>query len=249
MFNSRLIPVITLLDGKAVKTIEFSRPQYLGDPLNIINQFTNLKADELLILDISTYHDKPISDIKLIQQIVDHAGMAIGYGGGLKNISQIDQIFDFGYDKIVLRSSYLDFDLISKSASKYGNQSVTICLDFNLKNSKIMINYQVNGKAYSITELENLLRELISVGIGEILIHDVLNDGTFNGLTQDPIVDYIAQLVDCPVVLMGGCNSVKEAETYLVEHDRLHSIAAGAMFTLMSKNRSVLLNYPSRIDR
>ena len=45
----RLIPCLLLLDGGLVKTTQFKRPNYLGDPINTVKLFSEMGVDELCI--------------------------------------------------------------------------------------------------------------------------------------------------------------------------------------------------------
>ena len=50
--QNRFIPVLTILDGELVKTKEFKKPIYIGDPINTVKIFNGKFVDELVILDI-----------------------------------------------------------------------------------------------------------------------------------------------------------------------------------------------------
>ena len=52
MFRPRIIPVLLLKNQGLVKTIKFDKPRYIGDPINAVRIFNDLKADELAFLDI-----------------------------------------------------------------------------------------------------------------------------------------------------------------------------------------------------
>ncbi len=53
MFRPRLIPVLLIEDGMLIKTKKFKSNIYVGDPINAVKIFNDLKADELIFLDIS----------------------------------------------------------------------------------------------------------------------------------------------------------------------------------------------------
>ena len=52
MFRPRIIPVLLLKGKGLVKSIQFKNHQYLGDPINTVKIFNDLKAEELVFLDI-----------------------------------------------------------------------------------------------------------------------------------------------------------------------------------------------------
>ncbi len=52
MLRTRVIPTLLLRDGALVKTVNFDKFQYIGDPANTVRIFNELEVDELVILDI-----------------------------------------------------------------------------------------------------------------------------------------------------------------------------------------------------
>jgi len=52
MFRPRIIPVLLLKGQGLVKSIKFKDYRYIGDPINAVKIFNDLKADELVFLDI-----------------------------------------------------------------------------------------------------------------------------------------------------------------------------------------------------
>ena len=53
MLNPRIIPCLLIQNKALVKTVEFSSPKYVGDPLNAVKIFNEKSVDELIVLDIS----------------------------------------------------------------------------------------------------------------------------------------------------------------------------------------------------
>lgn len=48
----RIIPVLSVLNGKLVKTKQFRDSKYLGDAINAIKIFNEKWVDELILVDI-----------------------------------------------------------------------------------------------------------------------------------------------------------------------------------------------------
>ena len=48
MLRPRIIPVLLVRDGALVKTRAFGKHAYIGDPLNGVHIFNDLRADELV---------------------------------------------------------------------------------------------------------------------------------------------------------------------------------------------------------
>ncbi len=59
MFRPRVIPVLLLRNLGLVKTVKFDKHRYIGDPINAVKIFNDLKADELVFLDILASKKRP----------------------------------------------------------------------------------------------------------------------------------------------------------------------------------------------
>ena len=51
MLMPRIIPCLLIQDGGFVKTTKFKKPDYVGDPVNVINLFNRFEVDEIIILE------------------------------------------------------------------------------------------------------------------------------------------------------------------------------------------------------
>ena len=58
MILKRIIPCLLIQEDDLVKTIKFSDPFYVGDPINAVKIFTEKEADEIIILDIEASKKK-----------------------------------------------------------------------------------------------------------------------------------------------------------------------------------------------
>ena len=56
-----MIVVLTMLNGKLVRTRRFSNPIYMGDPINAVKICSDKAADRLLLLEIS---DEPLGSLR-----------------------------------------------------------------------------------------------------------------------------------------------------------------------------------------
>ncbi len=51
--TEQVIPCLLLNNGSLVKTVQFGKYSYIGDPLNTCRIFNELEVDEMSIIDIS----------------------------------------------------------------------------------------------------------------------------------------------------------------------------------------------------
>ena len=97
----RIIPTLLVDKGNLVKTKQFKKPNYLGDPINAIRIFNEKGVDELSILDISVSKDKGDINYDLLQRMATEAFMPLSYGGGISSMDEIKQIYIDAYHGVV----------------------------------------------------------------------------------------------------------------------------------------------------
>ena len=145
----RIIPTLLLMNGGLVKTVNFKKPNYIGDPINIVKIFNEKEADEITILDISATRNNSELNYDFIRDIISEAFMPVGYGGGIKSLCQIEKLFEIGVEKVILNSvCFKSLNLIKEASEKYGNQSIVVCVDIK----KI---YLENTTYFQIQEKKN----------------------------------------------------------------------------------------------
>lgn len=242
MSRTRIIPVLTIMGNRLVKTVKFKNPNYIGDPLNAIKIFNEKKVDELIILDIEASKQNKEPNYKLIYEMAGEAFMPLGYGGGIKTLDQAKKIFALGIEKVVLNSIlYENPKVITQIANIYGSQSVVMSLDFKKTILGKLKPHFFSGKVNLNREIKAFALEMIDLGVGEIILQDIEKDGTFGGYNINMISEF--KSLSIPVVAMGGCNSIdnmKEAIT-----SGANAIAAGSLFVYRNNDpKSILINYP-----
>mgnify|MGYP001176250279 CR=1 FL=1 len=248
MLKKRVIPILQLKDDELVKSMKFQKHKYVGDPINAVRIFNEIKVDEIIILDV--FKSKTNNDLnyELIKDIADECRMPFTYGGGIKNIKQVEKLFELGVEKISINNSFLkDYKLINDLSKIFGSQSIITSID---------INRDIFGKnfIYSWINKENLkinindhINNCINNGAGEILINVVQNEGTLNGFDFS-ILDIIAKSFEVPVIVNGGINSYEEIRKILTI-DKVDAVGIGAFFIYYGPHKAVLISYIPENER
>jgi cyclase len=246
MILPRIIPTLLLYNDGIVKTKSFKSPVYLGDSINAVRIFNEKEVDELVIADIGVTKNGGTPNLKWIKEIVSEAFMPIGYAGGISNLDTIKMIFNLGIEKVIINSYSFDYDLITEAANIYGNQSVVVCIDVKktiFGNYKI---YTLAGQQKQSTDLLLHAKKVVEAGAGEIIIQSIDKDGTMSGYDIE-LTRNVADSVDVPIVALGGASCLKDMKV-AIRHGGASAAAAGSIFVFKSKERGVLINYPSKIE-
>ena len=245
MYRPRVIPVLLLKGDGLVKTIQFQKPTYIGDPINAVHIFNDLKADELIFLDISANPEKRSLDLQLIKKISDEAYMPFAIGGNIQSEEDARNCFNAGAEKIVLNSAaYFKPDLLTAVSKIYGIQSIVASIDVK-KNWRGKKHVHVNcGKFNTKEDPVKFAIRLAELGAGEIMINSIDHEGKMTGY-DTALIQQVAEAVNIPVIACGGAGSMEDLRE-VVNKGGASAAAAGSLFVYHGPRRGILINYPEK---
>lgn len=248
MLRPRIIPCLLLRGKNLVKTINFKNPKYIGEPINAVKIFNEYEADEIIFLDVRASKKKKNPNINLIKKIASQCFMPLTYGGGVNNIDTMREVFNCGVEKIILNSAcYENTELIKKASRLFGKQSLVCSVDYK-KNffGKKKVYFHSKKRYINKSPLEYSI-EMEKIGFGEIMLHNIDNEGTFNGLDFN-LNKKVSQELDIPVIACGGANSLNDCKK-IINGTSVSGVACGSMVVYSGPERSVLINFPTKQDR
>ncbi|RZS99292.1 AglZ/HisF2 family acetamidino modification protein [Aquimarina brevivitae] len=246
MLRSRIIPCLLVRNKGLVKTVQFKDSKYVGDPINAVKIFNEKEVDELMVLDIDATKENRKPDFKMIQNLANESRMPLCYGGGVKTVEDAKQIIHLGAEKVALSSSIINNpDLIADIAAAVGVQSVIAVLD--VKKKGLFGKYQVythNGTKATGKDPKELAMKFEKLGVGEIVINSIDNDGMMKGYDHK-LIDVVRSCINIPMTVLGGAGSLNHIREMIKKH-KVIGVAAGSIFVFKGKYKAVLINYPNR---
>lgn len=244
MLSPRVIPCLLMRDGGLVKTVKFKDERYIGDPINAVKIFNEKKSDELILLDIDATVLGREPDYKQIARIANVCRMPLCYGGGVQSVEQVRKIISLGVEKVALSSAVLlRPELVTEIANEFGSQSVVVVLDVKKRflSSSYDI-YTLNGTKKASADLLQFVRRLQELGVGEIVLNSIDQDGVMQGYDLN-LIKAVKQEVKVPLTVIGGAGSLEDIKK-VVSQFGIIGVSAGSLFVYKGKLRAVLINYP-----
>ena len=239
----RIIPTLLIDDRDLIKTIQFNKRTYLGDPVNAVKIFNRKGIDELSILDIGASRNNREPDYELLSDIASEAFMPLSYGGGVKSVEQIHKLLAIGYEKVVLNTALIEKpELITEAAEKFGSQSIVASIDAKKVGEGYRCHIYDGSKEIDINPVD-LAKKAEELGAGEILINSIDNDGMMKGY-DTKLVRMVSDAVGIPVTAIGGAGGVGDLKKVLSE-GHAHAAAGGSMFVYYGRLKAVLITAPS----
>jgi len=249
MLRSRIIPCLLVHKKGLVKTKNFKDPRYVGDPLNAVKIFNEKKVDELIVLDIDATIENRGPDFELIKNLAVECRMPFCYGGGVSTVEHAKKIISLGAEKVALSSAAINnTSILKKIGNAVGVQSVVVVLD--VKKKKLLGGYEIvthNAKKTANVKLGDLIKQLVEIGIGELVINSVDNDGEMQGFDYK-LFDLIRGQTEMPMTILGGAGSLDDIHEAINKYKTI-GVAAGSLFVFKGKYRAVLINYPDLEER
>jgi cyclase len=249
MLRPRMIPCLLVHEGGLVKTVGFSQPKYVGDPLNAVRIFNEKEVDELMVLDIDASRHGKEPDYKMIGNIANECRMPLCYGGGVKSVDQIERIIGLGVEKVAISSGAIARpELISEAAARAGSQSIAVVIDVKVFGDSGAAEVVVlNGTQRTRLDPAAAAKQMQEMGAGEIVLNSVDRDGTMSGYDME-LIDRVRNATSLPLTALGGAGSMSDIGQLIRQHGIIGA-AAGSLFVFKGKFRAVLINYPSRADK
>jgi cyclase len=245
MLKTRIIPCLLLKDSSLVKTINFKKYNYIGDPINTVRIFNELEVDELIFLDIFASKNNSDINFKLLKDIANECFMPLSYGGNIRSLDDAKQIFEIGFEKVVINSnSFGNLELIKKLSQYFGNQSIIGSIDIK---KSFFGKKRIFSHHATIKQVEDVIiwaKKLENVGVGELLITSVDREGTWEGYDIE-LIKQITDSVQVPVIANGGAGKIEHLRQ-VVKRANASACAVGSMVLYQKKDMGVLVNFPDR---
>lgn len=249
MLRPRITPCLLVHRGGLVKTLQFGKPTYVGDPINAVKIFNEKEADELIVVDIDASRDGAEPNFRLISQFAVECRMPLCYGGGIKTVEHAKRIIGLGVEKVAISSAALENPaLVSAIAQAVGNQSVVIVLDVKPNPGGTAYEVRTHNATKSTGRLaEQIVAEMEGLGAGEIVINSIDRDGMMKGYDLT-LATRMRAATRLPMTVLGGAGSLADIGK-LIAACGVVGAAAGSLFVFKGPYKAVLINYPSQAQK
>lgn len=247
MFRPRVIPVLLLKDKGLVKSVRFQSHRYIGDPINTVKIFNDLRADELIFFDTDATAQRRSISLDFVKKVGDEANMPFAVGGGISSINQIKEILNAGAEKVVLNTHALSHpNFIREAADSFGSSTVVVAVDVGKNWMGRWKVYSNSGNRSTNLNPIDWALQAESAGAGEVIINSIRHDGHMMGYELD-LIKSVAEAVSIPVIALGGAGELSHLKE-AVDIAHASAVAAGSLFIYHGSRRGILVNYPDQLQ-
>jgi cyclase len=197
-------------DGQVVKGVRFRDHRVVGDILELAARYRDEGADELVFYDISASPEGRSVDRGWISKVARILDIPFCVAGGIRSVSEAEQVLAAGAEKISVNSPALDDPaLINRLSERFGAQCVVVGIDSQTGAGQYRVQQFTGDAARSrdtARRTEEWVKEVQQRGAGEIVLNCMSSDGVRQGYDIQQVRTMRA-ICEVPLVASGGAGS------------------------------------------
>jgi phosphoribosylformimino-5-aminoimidazole carboxamide ribotide isomerase len=206
-----IIPAFDLMDGRLVRLRQGDFEQktvYPPDPLDLARDLEASGIKRLHVVDLDGAREGRPVNLHILEQIASRTRLSIDYGGGLRSIPALRQVWDAGADMFAVGSvAVMAPDEFRAWVEKFGPDKFLVGAD--VRDRKVAVHGWQSQTEMDITEL---LERLQLLEIRHVSVTDIERDGEMSGPAFDLYRDIRRQFPGINLVASGGISSVADLE-------------------------------------
>ena len=202
-----IFPAIDIKGGKCVRLFkgDFNKiTQYKKSPFEQATEFFNLGFTNIHLVDLDGALEGNLINKEIIKKISEIDKIKIQVGGGIRSLEHIEQLINFGVDKIIIGTAAVEnIEFLKVACNKY-NKKIAISLD--VREGYIALS---GWKKQTKILATDFIKNIENIDISRIIYTDINRDGTKSGPNLHETLNF-SNLTKIPVVVSGGISSIDD---------------------------------------
>ncbi|BBD66647.1 phosphoribosylformimino-5-aminoimidazole carboxamide ribotide isomerase [Nostoc commune NIES-4072] len=202
-----VIPAIDLLEGRCVRLYQgdYDRSQVFSDnPADVAKQWVDQGATRLHIVDLDGAKAGKVVNLGAIEAIAHAVSVPIEIGGGLRDRTSVQQVFNLGIQWAILGTIAVEQpQLVQQLCEEFPGQ---IIIGIDARNGRVATRGWLETSEVLATQLAVQMQEL---GAAAIIYTDIHRDGTLIGPNLEALRE-LAAVISIPIIASGGVSSVSD---------------------------------------
>ncbi|NLZ51851.1 MAG: 1-(5-phosphoribosyl)-5-[(5-phosphoribosylamino)methylideneamino]imidazole-4-carboxamide isomerase [Thermoanaerobacteraceae bacterium] len=244
-----IYPAVDIKGGKCVRLIQgdFSQETvYLENPIEAAKMWQSQGAKWIHIVDLDGAKFGNPGNFDVIKKIRKAVSANIQVGGGIRNISTVDNYLNFGIDRVIFGSSAItDLTLIKETIDKFSADKVAVGVD--VRQNQVAIEGWTKSSGITV---ETVLRQLKDIGVKTIIYTDISRDGMMKGPDFSGI-EKVLSFGGFSLIASGGISCLQDLEQLaLYEQKGLEGAIIGkALYNGALDLKTILERFDTHEDR
>jgi cyclase len=215
MFRPRFVARLDIKGESLIKSINLEGLRKIGNPNKYALNYYKAGVDELLFMDCvaSLYGRNNLAEV--IKKAAENVFIPITVGGGIRNVEDADELLHNGADKICINTAVVkNPKLITELSKRFGSQCIVLSVEAKKKSHNYWEVYTHNGREKTGLNVIKWIKKAIKLGVGEVLLTSVDNEGTGNGFDYD-LVSEVSSICSVPLIVSGGLGTIDHIKKLL----------------------------------
>jgi phosphoribosylformimino-5-aminoimidazole carboxamide ribotide isomerase len=225
-----VIPAIDLLEGRCVRLYQgdYDRSQVFSEnPVDVAKQWVDQGANRLHIVDLDGAKAGKVVNLGAIEAIAHAVSVPIEIGGGLRDRTSVQQLFNLGIQWAILGTIAVEQpQLVQELCAEFPGQ---IIIGIDARNGQVATRGWLETSEVLATQLAVQMQEL---GAAAIIYTDIHRDGTLIGPNLEALRE-LAAVISIPIIASGGVSSLTDLLSLLaLEPEGVTGVIVGrALYT------------------
>lgn len=213
MNKIRLIGRLDIKGPNLIKGIRFEGLKVLGSPEEFALNYYNQGIDELIYIDTvaSLYGRNNL--LEFVKKIGKKVFIPITVAGGIRSVDDVNKFLNAGADKVTINTGAVNNpEILKEITMRFGSQCVSLQVDAKKISEKKWEVFTLQGREKTNLDVVEWIKKSIDLGVGEIFLTSIDQDGTLKGFDLDLITE-VNKVINVPLVVSGGAgnlNHIKE---------------------------------------
>ena len=212
MRNVRVIARLDIKNNNLIKGIHLEGLRKLGKPYDFAKKYFQSGVDEIIYMDsvASLYNRNSLN--KIIEETSKNIFIPITVGGGIRSIDDANKILRSGADKIAINTAAVkNPKLLEDLSNRFGSSTIVLSVEAKKKYDGTWEAYTNNGREKTGLNVVEWCIEAEKLGVGEILLTSVDNEGTCNGFDYE-LTQSVSKKTFVPIIASGGMGQLSHFE-------------------------------------
>ncbi len=242
MKNIRIIPRLDIKGQNVIKGVHTEGLRIVGDPKKLVAEYYRQGADEIIYMDIVASLYQRNLDFEQLKSVSDNIFIPFTVGGGIRSVGDINNALRSGADKVAINTYAIkNPEFLTEAAKKFGAQCIVLSVEAKKTAPGKWEAYTDGGRERTGLDAVDWIKKGIELGVGEILITSIDQDGTYNGYDMD-LIKEITAFAPIPVIVHGGAGR-KETILAAIREGKADAISASSIFHFNKSTISEVKEY------
>jgi phosphoribosylformimino-5-aminoimidazole carboxamide ribotide isomerase len=195
--NLKVVPVIDILNGKAVHAVRGKRKEYQplqstlcnsAAPSEVAKAFRNLGFSELYVADLDAIIGGN-ANLEVFRCMAQETGLKLMVDAGVTTFEQAQKLLESGVSKVIIGTETLRSKrFVGEGVKRFGSDHVIVSLD--MRGDHVLVQAGFDGPQNALA----LLHDFAKMGVSQFIVLDLARVGSAEGVNVDFLKKVMGEL-------------------------------------------------------